>query len=216
MGAVIWQFSLLLSMTIVGLGLLLAKPMITRAQEPDPVKLHCIANWQPKFTPVAGIMPPSGLQAIVDVSESSLRLSWKDNATDETCYGFIAERQGDMVEVIGPVLATPVGHTEAILPLVVSGITGLRPALAPGIWCFRAFAANAGGLSAYSNEVCVQITADMIRIALPPTGTAGLRTSEDDRLGWQTMSIIAGGSLALIVAVGVQRRLAAPARHSRG
>ncbi len=175
----------------------------------DPVKRDCIANWTAGYVPDPSLDPPTNFQVVVDAEEKELRLSWVDNAVGETCYGVISNVK--IPDTIPVILATAANKTQATLPLQIPDITGLKPhplITTLGTVCLKAFAANASGLSAYSNEPCFELTPELQRqvgiqplVGLPSTG--GSPGTGQAAWPWSVLAVATGGALSLVALAGL-------------
>ena len=92
---------------------------------------------------------------------SGALLSWHDNADNETCY--IVERKGPGTTDWDQVIIAPSANWEH---------TEDMNFVEPGYFCYRVFAGNPEGRSAYSNEACLQVPKATVVTAPPPGAPA--------------------------------------------
>lgn len=116
---------------------------------------------------------PSGLTATV-LSQTSVQLTWTDNATNESQYRVEVKSTGSFKEVTAPAANA-----------TTATITGLKAGTA---YKFRVRARNDAGFSAYSNEATATTPAAPT-VPAAPTNLAAQRVSANSiRLTWQDRS----------------------------
>jgi hypothetical protein len=89
----------------------------------------------------------------------AVRLMWKDNADNETCFGVAERIRGELIGVIG---LSPGLAGWAIGPKSVEDIPDET-----GFHCYQVYYGNAAGLS-YSNEACVDVEVLPVRLESTP------------------------------------------------
>ncbi len=90
----------------------------------------------------------------------TVRLTWRDNADNETCYGVAERVRGRLVGVIGLSPGLAGWATRAMSLEDIPDETGLH--------CYQVYYGNAAGLS-YSNEACVDVEVLPVRQTATPT-----------------------------------------------
>jgi hypothetical protein len=118
------------------------------AQKPPPgaidALMHC-APRRPDYTPDPRVAPPTEARAVRDGER--VRITWRDNADNETCYGVLRflppSVDGRSVEQITLLIVALTDATEA---------TVVSPAAERA--CFAVYAGNAAGRSAPSDLAC--------------------------------------------------------------
>jgi len=169
---------------VVLAGLAGAATALGQSPTPTSVATTAPATPTPLVTPVgcgffASPTPPTGLPPnpsapggpavptdlraeLVDdpelASGFAVRLTWQDNADNETCFGVAVRLQGALWGVIG---LSPGLDGSTIGPMTLDYVPVFTGSL-----CYQVYYGNAAGQS-YSNEVCVNVEV----VAVPKTAT---------------------------------------------
>ena len=159
----------LAGLVLAGLGVAAA----VAAQKPGPpppeaveALMHC-APWRPEYTPDPAIPPPTELRA--EVETRRVRLTWRDNAEDETCYG--------VLRVLPP--RPGVENEWALLVVTLPNATETSlPASMAGRACYYVYAGNAAGRSGLSNLVCADVPVELVPGARPTPSPAPRRAAD--------------------------------------
>ncbi len=165
--------------------------------EPPPGLLeNCGVPWPPDDVPTPTIASPSDLEVSLNAEELEVILTWQDNADNEICFGVVKTFPPE-----GPPSPAPVA---IITPPDTTGTID-RGFPAQGLYCYQVFAGNADGLSAPSNEACVEVPASFVLPSpgsLPPTGGP---PNGGGGFSWWPL-VTAGAAVGVIAALWWRRR----------
>lgn len=166
----------------------------TADSSPPPGLLeNCVLPWSPNYVSIPTIASPSDLEASLNVTDHEVLLTWRDNADNEICIAVVktAPPGGPSAS---PAIIGPADTTD----------TEDRNFPVQGTYCYQLFAGNADGLSASSNEVCVEVPASFVQAvpgSLPPTGGS---PNGDSGFSWWPLAL-AGSLSGVVVALGWRR-----------
>ena len=168
-------------------------PAPTANSSPPPGLLeNCAIPWSPDYVSIPTIASPSDLEASLNTTDHEVLLTWRDNADNEICIAVVKTSPPGGPSA-SPAIIGPADTTD----------TEDRSFPMQGTYCYQVFAGNADGLSALSNEVCVEVPAGFVPVpgSLPPTGGS---PDGDSGFSWWPLAL-AGTLSGVVVALGWRR-----------
>lgn len=155
---------LVLTVIVGGAAAVAQKPGPSRLPPNAEPFLPCLGPWQSDYAPSPTIAPPTDLRANLEIDERPrVRLTWEDNADNETCYGVVKHIPAEALPLDS---YDPASIILGAMPDSTSA-SDAGTFFAAGTYCYHIFAGSGYGRSAPSNTACVDVPAAAVAAPAP-------------------------------------------------